>query len=170
MFVKKRRHHGNFLYCSTAILVSIVLIFITGCSRDRHIDHETYQVFLEDMMEHYAFIESGDVYFTGGPDLLTINYVVTESGDFESCFEATKTFLLSEDHLELIEPNDGQYYPIKEICIVFKTESLVCQYNAEYYKAGPDGYQDNRYWTEDNADRFETWTYSQVEVEMDTDQ
>lgn len=159
------KHYKLRVNSLTSLLIILMLVFgLSGCSRDQTIDQEDYLAIQVEMQEQFDFIEDSRIYFTGGPDVLTVVYRVEEGyDDFEACYEATKAFLLTEGTLDLLEMESMQYYPIKTINIDFVCDSYQCRYCAEYYKGGPEGYQDNRYWTEDNADHFETWVNSMTE-------
>lgn len=121
--------------------------------------------FKENIMSTHDIINKTKMYFIHGPNDLVITYVVDEKiteDDIDLCFKITKEFLLTSDHLNLLK--EEGINSINEITIQIETRSNCWSYLSHKYKPGPRGYQDNRYWTKDNLDNFQTWSKSHREL------
>lgn len=139
-------------------VILVLIILMSGCTKTKVIEHEDYTDFMESMIEKYEYIDDGSIELFLGPQRLYIIYKVNSSdNDYESCFKDTKEFLLEPTTLGKLTNYEGEPYEILEIIISFRSDDNYVNYISDYYNAGPNGYQDNRYWTEDNINGFEEW-------------
>ena len=148
------------------IIFLFLIVSATGCTRPTIIKQEDYKEFIEDMILSYKYIDDGLIEYLNGPQSLHIIYTVNSSeNNYEACFEATREFLLESSTIGKLINDDGKPYEILEIVISFRSEDYNVNYRSNYYNDGPNGYQDNRYWTDDNINGFEDWSTETILAE-----
>lgn len=153
--------YGRFRVAFVVLLVAITFL-LSSCSYERNITITLAKDFSAEIKTQYKDINKCRIYKGVGANGVVIEYVIKEDmldRDKEECLEVTKQWICQEDNLKEIE-KFLENISIRGIEVRFRS-SVTESYNAYYYKMGPDGYQDSRYWTEDNKDNFQTWFYSE---------
>lgn len=142
-----------------SLMILFIMINIIACRSENSIHLEVTDAFQIQMKQEHDYISDIRFYTIEGPRSLVLEYIFKDKAtneQIELCFQESKDFILKEDVLQAIQENKG--YDFLNITMEMYNGTTRVDFESNYYKPGPDGYQDNRYWTEDYIDNFSTWS------------